>query len=74
MNQKFDMTVTLSPEQVKEAIAEYVQKELDSLHVPPHDIKLNVEMEYEDRPCSTPYPVFKSAEITVKKAGSYQDR
>ena len=68
MNQKFDMTVKLSPEQVREAVAKYIQEEIGELKVTASDVKLEIGTEYEDRPCGSSYPVFKYAEAKISKS------
>ena len=75
MNKHFNMTVELSPEEIKEAIAEYVTRGVgDGLATSKEDVTLDVSMEYEDRPGGSSYPALKGAKVKVKKMGPYQDR
>ena len=75
MTKQFNMTIDLSPQEIKEAIAFYVNQNLaDGMCADEKDVTINVGIEYEDRPCGTDYPALKGAAVKVKKMGSYQDR
>lgn len=74
----FNMTVDLSPEEIKEAISEFVNQNLgngeNGMYVSATDVSLDVGMEYEDRPGGSSFPKLKGASVKVKKMGPYQDR
>jgi hypothetical protein len=75
MNRSFNMTIELSPEDVKEAIVEYINRNVgEGMSTSVGGVTLDVDMHYEDRPCGSSYPQFKKATVKVKKMGPYQDR
>ena len=70
MNTKFNVTVELNPEQVKEAIKEYVTRNLGHDGMRATQVTLDVEMSYEDRPMGTSYPTFRHATVKLTPGGS----
>ena len=68
MMSKFNIKIELDKDDVIEAIVEYVNSSNNSqVLCAPNDVSLEVEMLYEDRPCGSPYPVFKKAVVQVNK-------
>lgn len=65
---KLDMTVNLSPNDIKEAIRLYVKTELDLL-VAYEDISIDVGIGYHDRPFGR-HSQLKGATIKVKRGKS----
>lgn len=76
MNTKFDMTVTLSPEDIKNAIAEYVRKEFGEGYSIDHtDVSINVGSSIEGYGMQEHSVTrLNNAEVKVNKLGAYQDR
>ena len=73
MNTSFNMTVELTPEQVKEAIKEYVSRNIGN-GMCATKVDLNVELSYEDRPMGSRYPKFRNATVKVRPMDPYEDR
>jgi len=76
MNTNFNLTVTLSPEDIKNAIAAYVRKEFSDGHMVSHtDVTLNVSSVIEGYGLQE-HSVCRLTDATVKvnKLGAYQDR
>lgn len=65
MKKNFNMTVELTPEDVKEAITLYLRNEFPEGFV--CETEFDVGTEYEDRPCGGSYPVFRGAKVSIKK-------
>lgn len=64
---KLEMTVNLSIDDIKEAIVDYVSKELDMI-VCRNDVDIEVGTSYEDRnPGGAARPVLKGATVKVKR-------
>ena len=75
MNKQFNMTIDLSPTEVKQAIVLYVQKHIaDGMSVTEKDVLLEIGTHYEDRPGGSSWPTLKGATVKVKAMGPYQDR
>ena len=79
MNKQFNMTIDLSPDEIKEAIADYVSRNFSGLlienevMISEQDVTINVGTNYADRG-EVDHPILKGASVKVKKMGSYQDR
>jgi len=70
------MTVTLTPEDIKNAIAEYVRKEFNDGHMVSHtDVTIDVNTSIEGYGMQE-HSVTKlqGATVKVNKLGAYQDR
>lgn len=67
MEMQYKQTVTLTPDQVKEILANHIAK-VFSLS---GDVKVTLEvgLSYEDRPCGGSYPTFKHATCEVVTKG-----
>ena len=62
-----DMTVNLKPDDVKEAIRQYIQNEL-GVFTCLEDIHLDVERTFEDSPCGGEgLPIFTGASVKVTR-------
>jgi len=66
---KLDMTVNLTPNDIKEAIRLYVKNELD-VDTSYDDIHIDVGLDYDDRPGGATTPILKGATAKVKRGKS----
>jgi hypothetical protein len=75
MNKQFNMTIDLSPAEIKEAITLYINQNFtsDGMSTTENDVTINVETHHEDRGGMS-YPKLTGASVKVKKMGAYQDR
>ena len=74
MTKQFNMTIELSPQEIKEAIQEYVNSNVaEGMRAELTDVTLTVGINYGDRN-EGDHPALKGATVKVKKMGSYMDR
>lgn len=75
MNMKFNMTIELTEEDVKEAVAQYISQQLGdvALSVTSNDVNFQIGHQTDMRGEHYGYKV-SSARVKVKKLGPYYER